>query len=777
MKIIGNAVNQAEKGTVIYSANEQIDSIFIIVKGRVLALNEGNKILLGSGSFVGISDLFAGRFLNTYIAYDDLTFYCFQLGQKENLINIFSANKDYRGVMTASLVRYLNEAEKIYSSLQRNTNQMYEFMVANYKNYTEIGKRSGYPVNTIDIIENIQPYECKYEVDDKKLSYYKECSKVSLEVWKNFCAAGDILTMYMVEDLSEIIMQLTKECITMSAYLVENFEGLMNSSESCLFKSLAVLAISIKQADGFNDEVMQIIDNTVDQINNIENLFQEKIGRSLTVDRKRMEEIYYALLSGGGNSKEQVDDQFRYTQNEIQQVEKDLYNSLKQILSYINMENEEAAAFEQLVVDYLNINDKYSTDDHVRILRKKITEKFYPIYEQAFFLAFGQEKIPKAVDLFLKYGYMDERLLTKEQLKELYFLDKEAKEKTGPCCIYNIKEWLCEILKGNKEPSKNEFDLDFKDMLRERRKRAEITEVQEKEYQLDLQYKVKYEISNVFRYNHRLVNGQITTFIPILCSGALIQSIEKMYVSAERLNNAVKEIMEIDYSIFHRESLYVNDEKGITKEYIMKQIYPDIILLPTAGVNGIMWQEITGKRKSSEGRFFLPIFTEQSIKDILIKVFGRFRWELCRSIQGSAWNNIKYKSLTSEYSDYLQFYRKNHDLSEEGKEKLKSQILRGKNNYREVFVIDYEAWLKSEVNGALRLNKVAREMLATYCPFSKPIRNKLMGQPIFADAMARFIRNSLKKARELDIRYRSLQKEEIEITEEMVETLVFYRDL
>jgi hypothetical protein len=190
-----------------------------------------------------------------------------------------------------------------------------------------------------------------------------------------------------------------------------------------------------------------------------------------------------------------------------------------------------------------------------------------------------------------------------------------------------------------------------------------------------------------------------------------------------------------------------------------------------------MWQEITEKRKSKEGRFLLPVFTEGSLKDILVKILGRFRWELCRTIQGSAWNNIKYKSLTSEYADYIQFYRKNSNLSEEVKEKVKNQIQKGRNNYREIFLIDYEAWIKNESNGGLRLNKVARELLATYCPFHKDIRTHLSGQPLFSDAMARLGRNNLKKLKDLEMRYRALEKDKIEITEELMETLIFYRDL
>jgi hypothetical protein len=243
------------------------------------------------------------------------------------------------------------------------------------------------------------------------------------------------------------------------------------------------------------------------------------------------------------------------------------------------------------------------------------------------------------------------------------------------------------------------------------------------------------------------------------------------------MNSELNALLNIDYSVFYREIMYVNNEKGIEKEYVMKQVFPDIILMPTVGYNGVMWQEISEKRKSKEGRFIFPIFTETTLKDLLIKVLGRFRWELCRTIQGSAWNNIKYKSLTSEYSDYIQFYRKNNNLSEEVKEKVKVQIQKGRNNYREIFLIDYEAWMKSESSGGIRLNKVARELLATYCPFSKSIRERVTGQPLFSDAMARFERNSQKKVKELELRYRALEKDKIDITEELMENLIFYRDL
>ena len=75
------------------------------------------------------------------------------------------------------------------------------------------------------------------------------------------------------------------------------------------------------------------------------------------------------------------------------------------------------------------------------------------------------------------------------------------------------------------------------------------------------------------------------------------------------------------------------------------------------------------------------------------------------------------------------------------------------------------------------MNKVARELLATYCPFGVGVRNTLRSQPIFEDAMSRFERGRGKKVYELEMRYRVLEKEKGELPEELAETLKYYKNL
>ena len=151
-----------------------------------------------------------------------------------------------------------------------------------------------------------------------------------------------------------------------------------------------------------------------------------------------------------------------------------------------------------------------------------------------------------------------------------------------------------------------------------------------------------------------------------------------------------------------------------------------------------MWQETAGVRRDTPARYMFPIFTAVDLDDMMVETTGRYRWEICRKIQGVHWNDIRDKSLTAEYCDYIQFYKKNHDLSTEAKEKIKSALLRGKNNYREVFVKDYQNWIKYESKGSFRLNKVSREILVTYCPFSKEIREELKSNPMYQNAWQKY---------------------------------------
>ena len=77
----------------------------------------------------------------------------------------------------------------------------------------------------------------------------------------------------------------------------------------------------------------------------------------------------------------------------------------------------------------------------------------------------------------------------------------------------------------------------------------------------------------------------------------------------------------------------------------------------------IVVQDLLCGKKLPERKGVLPVvfYSQFFVSDLLsniVKVCGQFRWELCRTIEGTAWNNITYKSLTSEYSIIFSFIEK-----------------------------------------------------------------------------------------------------------------------
>jgi hypothetical protein len=769
-----NAVNQLVKGTEIYTEGDPVFSVALILKGRVLISNCGAKINMGSGAFLGVNDLFAGRYFSTYTACDDVLLYVFAINKAEELEQILSVNKDYHGFMVAAYYKMIYELDMIVQGAEKLMDGAYQFLKDNYATYTAstgirenkaVAKRlAGFCVPENDL-----------ELFADKIRYYAECRKLPVEVVKTFYSYGNEITLYQVEDQANMINRQMEALKKLSAGLVYLAEGMVDGSDTCLFELVAANTLEMDSADNNGEDAMNVLDDIIDEVNKIEIFIDRYMGQSWKADREKMEQIYHKLLTAPRDKKYHTKTQTMYSEKDSAQALEQLSDSFKTILEYSGINTDRAEEMQKSMRDYINLRDKTDMEDSSRSLRRKLTEDYYELYRNVFLENYRHKSASRIIDLFLNYGYADERLLTEEQLISIYYLEQGTKE--GHCNVYSIGEWLTLIYEGKKEPSKNEFDLEYSEMVAGLRKQAKLTDAEVKEWLTSPERKLEYEIQNMFRYNNRLANGQITTFVPYLHKEALSDRLDKILLTPKKVNEAVNELLKIDYSIFYRELLYVNNEKNITKEYIIKNIYPDIILLPIMGNNAIMWQEIAGKRRDSAGRFLLPVFTEINLKSLLVRLFGRFRWELCRSLEGSAWNDIKHKSLTSEYSDYLQFYRRNKELSEEKKEKIKFQIQKGRNSSREIFVLDYEQWIVYEAMGAIKLNKPVRELMATYCPFSREIRDNMRLQPLFEEAMSRYYREKLKKVREIENRHRNLQKEQIELTVELMDTLTFYRDL
>ena len=92
---------------------------------------------------------------------------------------------------------------------------------------------------------------------------------------------------------------------------------------------------------------------------------------------------------------------------------------------------------------------------------------------------------------------------------------------------------------------------------------------------------------------------------------------------------------------------------------------------------------------------------------------------------------------------------------------------KAKNSYKEMFIRDYEAWILYEGVGSPRLNKVSRNIIFTYCPFSKAIRQKLLINPLYKDTMARYDIKLAQKLHHYDNLFQKLKNTGTAIPQEL----------
>lgn len=769
-----NAVNQIPQGTEIFLENEPAVYVCVVVRGRVLARNEAAKVFLAPGSFLGACDLYVGHYISDYIAVEDSMIYAFPVRDKDMLRTMLEMNnKDYRGLMINSLVKRFYELYRINTEYHKMTGELYQLLSEGYEKYKVFCREAGEGAFTLPLLEHLEKYNEEAALDTSDFPYYLDLAKVPADVQKAFFSCGMELTMTHIESISKRIANLTIDNRDVCRYLSDHVYCLYNDGSQNLLTGLMRLASGAAKKGKTLAGLQQLLDQMLAGYNRMEEVLQNCMGVPPVCDRERLEKMYAAVLTNEDLGEEENSD----TPSD-DELYRSLKNSLQQIIGFSGVPKDSLQVFLDALNQFIQAKDRMTADDGFRAVRRHIADGFYTIYKAVFLKTLTLKEdasIPKSVELFLNYGFMDERLLTKEQAVELCHL-KIGTENSYHCTMFTVPEWLRAVYTGKRQPSKNEFDMEYVEMLREQKKLGEITPEEEQVLANDQMKKLEYEIQNMFRYNHRIINGQPSVFVPVLCSEQMMVGSERAAITKDRMGQLIEKYREIDYSVFYRELSFADIKSGIEKEQVMKEVVPDVILFPTCGQNAVMWQELSCKRRDSAGRLLFPIMADCNMDDLVIRSFGRLRWELCRTMQGSAWNNIQCKSLTSEYSDYIQFYKKNKELTEERREKIKQQIIKAKNSTREIFVQDYELWMKSEVMGALRLNKVSREILATYCPFNKEIRKAIETQPVFADSMARFKREHLKKTHELELRYRSyVTKLEIELPQPLAENLAFYK--
>ncbi len=716
--------NLIEKGKTIYEVDEPLNALHMISEGRVIARYPGGEYYLSKGDIIGICEVAYDVHFISYEAAEDTNLATYPCPTPSVLDEIITKYPDVARLFLLSAFSQINTLLEHCSISGLNCSSLYQNLSDDYNRYVEICSHYKIAPQIPDGYEDLTAYLGEESPDYWLASYYLGMSHL---------LSGELYTE-IISDPAVPIGLIKKCCLDFhKVYLAleEQYRYLklinsfyFNELNSDLFEFYSNLYYKLGSNSPDSDELFADINQFI-LLYGSEN--ETDMDAELLQKRISTFQENIATMQIPGVTKE-IDEEV--------QLPDELKDSLNTILEYSEVNDDIAAAFRGLTLEYKHLKDKFATDEDSIKLRAGLTKTFNAIYSTVIRKAITAKEIPTAVKMFLYFGFVDEELAGSLNTNKLLELLDELDEgpKNG---VYTLFHWMKAIYAGEKEPSRNEFDQDYTDFLHKQRATGEITDKDFKLLENDNKAKLNYELSNMFLSANKITYGRISVYCPIFIEENIFKDLWNSFTSPDKIHDAINNVRRTDFSAYFRESMDNTPNTPLGKELVHFEFLPDVILMPNVGIRGSMWQEIEGKRRTTPGRIFLSIFHLEDLKLTMVRLSGEFRWEMCKRIQGSRWNMISDKSLTSEYFDYVQFYRKNRDLSNEAKEKIRASLQRSKNSYKEMFVRDYIEWIMFEGGGSPRLNKVAREIMFNYCPFSKEICDKLKTNPLYSDLINR----------------------------------------
>lgn len=709
--------------SVLYHQDSPLNEISIVSEGCISALLPTGEYLFEKGSILGLLDLYTETCYCDYTSLENSSVISYSWADQKEFSTLLSDNPQIASACVFNAVRQICDLLDSHILLRFESEKKYSYLLNTYEEYKKLCSKCYAQVKALPGLDEVKPLEIEETLDSFLSSYY-DSIKQSLQ-------AGHLAPLLKNPDFTTgLLLRISKDMRTILQVCEQLAE--YNSTLSCLllnengldyFDLYSSLMYRCTKESLDTAKLSTTISKLMIHIENTPSISSQLYRERLAIYRQ-------TLSSLENTGAEEVS----MPENVDVAGRSELSNSLNTILQYSECPGETTSAFKEAILAYKALTDKNAYDDSVNNLRRKITSLFYEIYTAAFFVSMKNRSVPTILNMFLKFGYVDEELAGSENASYMYSI-ADSYQGDSTRNIYTIYEWLTAIYLGKKEPCRNEFDSDYAECVRELLVTKKIDSKAGAAMLTDQKQKVLFEIKNMFSTTNRMTFGKISTFCPVFSEHEVFKNLSSILATPEILDNAMNKVRSLDYTAYYRDILYSNPEIGINREYVAVEVLPNIILLPNVGTRCVMWQEIEGKKRNSPACMMIPVFSLESVENFMLRLTGEFRYEMCRRIQGSRWNDYSTKSLTSEYYDYIQFYKKNSELSADAKERVKSALAKAKNNYKEMFVSDYTTYVTYEGNALPRMNKVSRKILMTYCPFPKAVQDKLATNPAYTDVL------------------------------------------
>ncbi len=761
---------QYKKGDIIAKAGDKMKVIGLIADGSVTQKTINDSIHLEKGHMIGLAGCNELVYPADYIANEDTMIVEYSYKIPEELAKLFDKSLDYGSVFILSALKQANLLLNRHLKIKELTRDYYNLVVTTYRDYRYLCSKYSLPEYELQRMEFLTQISKDDSLPEWKERYYKKFTEFGLDDLKDLFKNTD-LCLGTIEEAGAFMANLIRRTGEYISYLEKTKSILFVDKKNDLFQLMFDLENRAAFVSNEREEIEDKMDEMIEFIES-SGLYDNELVEKRISEYRNHE---FAVAGESGNAPEPEEETTVWGEEEEADDYGEQIPCIDQILLFADFEVEHINEFKEKLKAFQELPDRTATDGDARTLRKWLTAEFYRTYKIVAQKVLTQGLNSPIINMFLNFGFMDVSFAGGEENAQnlMELLDRLFMCTTEN--VYTFFNWIQSIYNGEREPSINELDLDFNKFVKEAVRTGEIPADREKSFRENTWNKVEFEIDNVFHSCGRITSGSIITFMPILSDDDLTNIPANMLVDYNKLKEAIDAVRAIDYSLFYREVMFSDEAHGIPREYINQEILPDIILLPNVGSKGILWQPTADVRNNTAARIMMPILSTGDVSDMIIENCGRYRWEMCRKVQGSRWNDVTTPSLTSEYADYLQYFRKNFELSPEAKEKLHNAIKRARNNYREVFVKDYENWIKFEAKGSFRLNKVARNILFTYCPFASATRDLLKDNPMFSEAFNRYAILKQRKLKHINNLYNRYEQAGGEMTPALIENLNFYQ--
>jgi CRP-like cAMP-binding protein len=716
------ATSEFAQNSVICSKGEPFRHLLIITKGTAEASFGGNTFRFGQGDVLGFNAISEGSHSLTYTATSDISIFTAPYDGVETLETLFREKEEMASVVVNSMSRQIAMFLKHHVTLKGEAVKAHDIVTQIHPLYEKLCKLYAFAVKKLPALSSVASPTEDDRVSAWAHDYYLGITELDPAAQRGFFSKRGISMGFVLAGIEEI-SRVFEAYNNYQKYLESISKVMINSSGFDLFAIVAELHVESATITGADAAVETIMSPLVTMLSGMGCVDQGYFKQRLSNYKESLD-----IKRGGGQPT---------TKAAPAREKKNLADSMSVILTYAGYPAEQANKLMRLIQEYTQLPDRGSSDDVAHRMRRELTNMFNEVYKNVFLNSLNDPAVPTVIKMFLNFGYMDSALAGHENADFLYSI-ADSISGDPDRGIYTATEWLKAIYTGKKEPCRNEFDMDYAAHVAELKQQKRFDAKEEARLLADKEAKLLFEIENIFPIVNKLTFGRITTFCPIFSDNNVQRGLETSVVTPDAIRETFDEIRGVDFSAFYRETTYSNPEIGINRETINVEIMPEVILMPNVGVRGIMWQEIEGRVRATPARMFVPLFLLIDLKPLLARLTGEFRWEMCKRVQGSRWQDVTEASLTAEYVDYLQFYRTNRDLSSEIKVAVKSELTRARNNYKNVFVGNYLDWILHEVNGSPRLNRHVRKIMMMYCTFPKAVRDGLAQNPQYTESLKRF---------------------------------------